>query len=122
MMPPGSASARSIGVLTAAVGVMGVARPALVSRWAAGDSASPEAGFVRLLGARYLVQSAAELSIPTRAILRAACVVDGLHAASMIGAAIAFPAYRRAALVSAAIAGGSAIATTVSASRVTGNG
>ncbi len=121
-MPPSSASVRSIGVVTAAVGIMAASRPVLVGRWAAGGNSPPDAGIVRLLGARYLVQAAAELSIPTRAVLRAACVVDGLHAASMIGAAAAFPAYRRAALCSAAIAGTSALATAVSASRVTGNG
>lgn len=121
-MRSASHSARSIGVLTAAAGVLGVTRPRFVGRWAAGRQKPPPDEIVRLLGARYLLQSAAELSRPTKLVLRSACVVDGLHAASMLGAAVAFPSYRRAALCSAALAGASALATAGSASKVAGDG
>ncbi len=121
-MTTDSPPARGIGALTAAVGLLGVARPQAVARLAAGRQAVPREGIVRLLGARYLLQSAAELSRPTRLVLRIASGVDGLHAVSMVGAAIAFPAYRRATLCSAALAGVSALATAVSATKATANG
>jgi hypothetical protein len=59
---------------------------------------------VRLLGARYLAQAAAELGRPTREVWLAASAVDTMHAATMVAAAFTWPSYRRAAAVSGALA------------------
>jgi hypothetical protein len=76
---------------------------------------------VRLLATRYAFQGIAEMARPTRTVLLAACVTDGLHAASMVAAAVTRPAYRRAALCSGCIATGSALATAFAASKAGGH-
>jgi hypothetical protein len=73
---------------------------------AVGQSAPPPALVVvtRVLGARTVLQNAVVLAAPTRAIVRAGATVDLAHALSMVGAALRWPAYRRAALASGALA------------------
>jgi hypothetical protein len=66
---------------------------------------------VRLLGARYLAQAAAELGQPHRAAWVLVSVVDIVHAASMCTVAALQPSYRRPAVVSAVVATGSAAVT-----------
>jgi hypothetical protein len=62
----------------------------------------------RVLGARKAVQNLVVLAAPTRGVVRAGAVVDALHALSMLGAAVHWPAYRRAALASGALAAAAA--------------
>jgi hypothetical protein len=62
---------------------------------------------VRVLGGRLVVQAVAELAWGPRArVLNAG--IDATHAASMIVAAWRWPQHRRSALVSAAVAAGTA--------------
>ena len=58
-----------------------------------------------------ILQSTVLLLRPSRPLAVGAAVVDGLHAATMVVAALAWPRYRRPALTSAAVATGSAVAT-----------
>jgi hypothetical protein len=58
---------------------------------------------VRVLGARLLTQHTAVLTAPEGPVVRAAAVVDLVHAASMVPL-LALPRYRRAALISGGIA------------------
>ena len=67
---------------------------------------------VRLLGARLVAQHAAVLVAPRAPVLRATAAVDALHAASMLPV-LALPRYRRAALVSGALAAASAAGAAV---------
>lgn len=94
--------------LTQAAVLLASAPPAL--RRVAGDCGVPPTWIVRVLGARTLVQGAAETVRPTPAVLRVGVAVDVTHAASMLLAAWRWPRYRRAALVSAGAAASSALA------------
>ena len=69
----------------------------------------PPRWLVRLLGTRVLFQQLAVLLVPTRRVVLLGAAVDGLHATSMVAAAVCWPAHRRAAAVSAATAGASAV-------------
>ena len=55
----------------------------------------PPTWLVRVLGVRQLAQELVVLAAPTRAVLLGAAATDALHAASMVGAALIWPAYRR---------------------------
>jgi hypothetical protein len=69
-----------------------------------GDPADRRAQLVtRVLGARHLGQ-AAFLGASGRRAVRLGLTVDGLHAASMLGLALAVPPHRRAAMASGAAA------------------
>ncbi len=63
---------------------------------------------VRLLGARLVVQHAAVLAVPEARTVRIGAAVDLLHAASMVPLAGSAP-YRRAAVISGAVASGYAV-------------
>jgi hypothetical protein len=108
---------RLIGVANTALGAVLLARPQEVADAAAG-SVPPGSGWVRLLGARYLGQGALEASLPRAEVLELSVAVDALHAASMVGLAMLRPEYRRPALISAAVATGSAAVTWVQARRL----
>ena len=69
---------------------------------------APPAWIVRVLGVRSAVQGAAELAWPTPALASLGAAIDGAHAASMAVVAAYSPRYRRAALLSGAVAIGSA--------------
>jgi hypothetical protein len=71
-----------------------------------GQSAPPPALVVitRVLGARIALQNVVVLAAPTRTIVRGGAAVDVAHALSMVGTALRWPAYRRAALGSGALA------------------
>ncbi|MCA0146826.1 hypothetical protein [Blastococcus sp. LR1] len=62
----------------------------------------------RVLGARLVAQHALVLAAPETAVVRVAAAVDGLHAASMLPV-LAFPRYRRFALVTGALAAAYAV-------------
>lgn len=101
-----------IAEITSAAGALALCWPERLSRLACGArAADPPAWIVRLLGARYLAQAAAELSHPTRRVWLASSVIDNVHAATMVAAAFTWPSYRRAALVSGGFATCSAVAT-----------
>ena len=63
---------------------------------------------VPLLGARLVVQHGAVLAVPGARTVRVGSVVDLLHAASMVPVARSVP-YRRAAVISGAVAAGYAV-------------
>jgi hypothetical protein len=108
---------RVVGVANTALGVVLLTRPVAVADAAAG-SIPPGPGWVRLLGARYLVQGAAQASMPRVEVLQLSVVVDTLHAASMVALAMLRAEYRRPALISAAVATGSAAVTWAQARRL----
>ena len=97
----------------AAAAVLGLANLGLVvapDRVATAVAAPgrPPGWLVRLLGLRVVLQQAVVLSAPTRRVVLAGVVVDGLHAASMLATACCWPRYRRAAAASAVSATASA--------------
>lgn len=94
---------RLIGVGSVSLGMTLLAAPHRVSAYVSDDRALA-AGWVRLLGARYVAQGVAQLRWPRPTVLRAAAVTDGLHALSMVAVAVAQPRYRRAAALSAVVA------------------
>jgi hypothetical protein len=100
------------------VGALLVTRPGLVLA-AAGQSARPPALVLitRVLGARTALQNAVVLAVPARPVVRAGAAVDTLHALSMLGAALRWPAYRRAALASGSLAAAAAASATASLGR-----
>lgn len=63
---------------------------------------------VRLLGVRMLLQAGMALAFPRT--VRAGAVVDLVHSGSMVATAIAVPKFRNAAIASAAVAAGFAVA------------
>ncbi|MGI8680874.1 MAG: hypothetical protein ACR2JO_01810 [Mycobacteriales bacterium] len=110
-------SARLIGLAGAALGAFLGMRPHRVSREVSGGS-SVGANWLRLLGARHLGQGIALLGRPTSRVLSGSAAVDGLHAASMVMLALASPAYRRPAALSAAVATASGTASGWTAGRL----
>ncbi len=106
----GRTSARIWGGTTAVLGAAFVLRPKPVAGLVSSGSSTPNPVIVQVLGGRQLLQGAAVLIRPHRLLLRAGSVADLLHAASMVAASRWWPRYRRPALVSAAIAGTSAVA------------
>jgi hypothetical protein len=101
---------RLLAACTAAAGAVMLLGPHAVARLASGTGSIPDAAVVRILGGRQLLQGTALLIRPAPPLLTAGLGVDALHAASMVAAAVIWPGYRRAALTSAAVAGGSAVA------------
>jgi hypothetical protein len=73
---------------------------------------------VRVLGGRLLAQGLLEYIRPRQIVVLTAAAVDVAHAASMIGAALLLPAYRRTAAASAAEATLSAVLTASLARRL----
>jgi hypothetical protein len=69
----------------------------------------PPRRLVRLLGARVLLQQLVALCVPTRRVVLLGAAVDGLHAATMVAAALIWPRQRRAATISAVSAAASAV-------------
>jgi hypothetical protein len=65
---------------------------------------------VRILGGRLIVQGAVTTRYPTDGVLSIDMKVDALHAASMLLSAVTMPRYRRSAMSSAVVAGGSVLA------------
>lgn len=66
------------------------------------------AGVARVLGARLVVQGGVELAVARRGSGRLGAGIDLAHAVSMLPAAARWPAHRRTALVSAAVAAATA--------------
>ena len=89
----------------AACGLVLVARPDRVVGALCPELPRSRRWTVPLLGARLLVQHAAVLAVPEARVVRVGSLVDLLHAASMVPLTRS-PRYRRAALVSGAVAAG----------------
>jgi hypothetical protein len=115
------APSRLIGAATVALGLVLVTGPEAVAKTVAGRS-SPKVAVVRLLGVRYLAQGVAQLARPRASVLAISAVVDVLHAASMFGLAAEHAEYRRPALLSGAVATGSAATTALLARRLRRSG
>ena len=102
------ASALTLG--QGAAGAVMAGSPAAAARWSAAGPPAPPSWIVRILGGRMAAQAVAVNWVRRRRpadearALRIGAVVDGLHGASMILAAVVFPRYRRSALVSAGMA------------------
>jgi hypothetical protein len=103
----------ALPVAQATAGAIITARPEPVARLAAGRGRPAPSLVVRLLGSRMLVQGVVTAAVERRGrdirtALRAGAMVDLAHAASMFGAAVWKPQYRRSALASGGAAGLSA--------------
>lgn len=105
---------RGTDVVRLGVGAVALARPQLPVRVAGAPGGGVVRTVVRVLAARYVVQSVLPQVDGGRlrgTWLRGGdAAVDGLHAASMVGLAAIAPSYRRLALGSAALATGLALA------------
>jgi hypothetical protein len=92
--------ARTTAAALAAEGLVLLARPDLPAGLGLAAPDLPH-GIVRLLGARRVAQAGIELAVPRREVVLAGAAVDVLHALSMLAAALRWPRYRWAALLSA---------------------
>lgn len=95
---------RLLAGATAAVGGLLVLQPHRVARRFSSGGARPNDSIVRVLGARQLMQGAAQFARPTSDLVRLGIGVDLLHLASMVALGAAWRTYRRPALASAAMA------------------
>ncbi|HTR71048.1 MAG TPA: hypothetical protein VMH41_12590 [Mycobacteriales bacterium] len=104
----GALSAKTAVRLSAAVraatGIGLLSAPAPLERLIAPPGGEPPTAVARLLGARLLMQSLVEATLPLRIVVVSGGAVDVLHAASMVVIAVAEPRYRRVAVVSALVA------------------
>lgn len=96
-------SPRTVDVARLCIGVVGVVRPQVMARLST-DGGSEVRGMIRLLGARYVLQSSAALGLRRPWIRRVGAGVDLTHATTMLALAAVAPAHRRLALLSAATA------------------
>jgi hypothetical protein len=106
---PGPAATRALAAAQTATGAALVVAPGAVAH-ALTPIQAPPTWLARVLGGRILVQGVVVLLCPTRIMLLTGAAADAAHGLSMLAAASGFPAYRRAALVSAALASASAAA------------
>ena len=106
-----SQATRVFGVVVAVSGAASIvaARP-LSRRLASTVSARPDPRIVLMLGVRQVAQGALVAAAPDPVIARIGAATDLLHAATMVAAALVWPAYRRPAAVSGALAVASAAA------------
>jgi hypothetical protein len=100
----GHRAGRALAAAGLAEGVGLLARPAAVVRTVCAGAPEPPVWVARLLGGRLVLQSALVLLRPSRGTLLTGAAVDVLHGASMLAVAGWLPAYRRAAVASAALA------------------
>ncbi|MBA3524276.1 MAG: hypothetical protein H0T85_06935 [Geodermatophilaceae bacterium] len=102
---------RAVSGALAVWGAVQVAAPGRLLTVLGADRPSPPLAIVRVLGVRMLAQHLAVLAAPQRSLVLGSAAVDTLHGASMLAAAVIWPRYRRAALISA----GTAFASTATA-------
>ena len=93
-----------------ALGVVALARPGLPVRVTGSRDGAGVRRVVRVLGARYVVQSLGGRWVHRAWVPEADAAVDVVHALSMLGLARLAPPHRRLALVSAATATAFAVA------------
>jgi hypothetical protein len=101
---------RPVDLARLAFGVWALARPTDALHLVGNDDGTGPRVATRILGARYVVQSAAGVGLHRRPVPWLDGVVDLVHGVSMLGAAKVFPRHRRLALTSAAVAFGFAAA------------
>ncbi|MGY1806600.1 hypothetical protein ACI8AF_04450 [Blastococcus sp. SYSU D00669] len=94
---------RALAAVGGAWGASLLVRPGTVVDAVAPEFPAARRWVVRALGARLVLQHAAVLAAPTRGTVRAAAVVEAVHAASML-AFVRSPRYGRAAALSAGLA------------------
>jgi hypothetical protein len=99
---------RLLAVLGLTAGSALLIRPGTVTAAVAPTFPRERLWIVRVLGARLVVQHALVLAAPEPAVVRVAAAVDGLHAVSMLPV-LAFPRYRRFAVVTGALAAAYAV-------------
>ena len=97
---------RPVDVARCALGVVALARPDLILRVSQHEHGTAARRAVRVLGARYLVQSGGGMVLERTWIPTANALVDLVHAASMLAIAAISPAHQRLALLSAGAAVG----------------
>jgi hypothetical protein len=95
---------RPVDLARLALGVWALARPLDVLHLVGTDDSTGPRRAARVLGARYVVQSAGGLIVERRRLSWVDSAVEIVHAASMLGAAAVFPSHRRLALTSGAVA------------------
>jgi hypothetical protein len=101
---------RVLGAAQLVLGALMLIVPRHVARATSGRGQEPPSAVVRILGGRLFVQGAVTARYPTDDVLSVGMKVDALHAVSMLLSAVTMPRYRRSALSSAAVAGGSVLA------------
>lgn len=109
----GTAATRLWGAASVVIGTATLLLPDQVARLVSGSGAAPHSTVVRILGGRQLLQGSVVSLRPAPVLMLGGIAVDVLHAASMIGAALRWSRYRRAALASAAVASTSAAVGTL---------
>jgi hypothetical protein len=95
---------RAADAARAAIGAILLVRPDLAVRLTESPDGTGVRRVVRVLAARYLIQSTLGLAAEQRWLRLADTGVDVVHACSMLGFAEVFPAHRRMALTSATAA------------------
>ena len=101
---------RPVDLARLAFGVWALARPTDALHLVGNDDGAGPRVATRILGVRYVVQAVAGVGLRRRPLPLLDGAIDLVHAASMLGAASAFPRHRRLALTSAAVALGFAAA------------
>jgi hypothetical protein len=99
-----------VDVARLALGTVALARPQALLRLTRSADGTWPRRVTRLLGARYVVQSAGGLLVHDRWVPEVDAAVDLAHALSTLAFARAFPDHRRLALTSGTIAVGFALA------------
>lgn len=97
-----------VGTGQSAFGALLLLAPARAGSVAAGSGRRPPDWVVRALGARMAAQGLVIAARRSARACRGGSVLDVLHGASMVAAGVLVPVYRRSALLSAAVAFGSA--------------
>jgi hypothetical protein len=100
---------RVLGAAQLVLGALLLVAPRTMARATSGRWQQPPSVVVRILGGRLFVQGAITARYPTDGVLSIGMKVDALHAASMLLSAVTMPRYRRIAMSSAVVAGGSAL-------------
>ena len=95
---------RPVDLARLGLGVAALARPGVFVRMTASRDGKAVRRTVRVLGARYVLQSGTGLALERPWLPRADAGVDLVHAASMVGFAALLPEHRRLALISGAAA------------------
>lgn len=106
-----SRSLRPVGLAGIGWGALLLWRgPTLFRRVQGRIPSSSERDAITVLGVRHAMQGLAQLLVPHH-FGRLYAAIDGVHAASMVAVAVVRPARRRAAMLSAAVAAASGLAS-----------
>lgn len=105
---------QAVGAGSALYGALLLTAPAAAVAAVGGALTPPPSGIVRVLGARQIGQGAVQLLRPAASTVVAGAAVDGLHALTMVAAAVRWPRYRRVAVASGAVAVASLLLSSLS--------